>query len=371
MKVLFQNCKLIDKYSKHNGSIVDILVDGELIVKISENIEVDSTYILNDMNNTYVSAGWIDIHTHCFDITTDISIDADKIGVDTGVVCIIDAGSSGAGNVDEFYASICDKKTIVKAWLNIASTGLTDRHELKNLDNIDVEKTIAKAQEYEDFVVGIKVRASASVMSEDLHTPFVKAREVATEIGKPIMVHIGNYPPTIDDVLSELKENDIITHCYHGKPNGVIHDNEIRETVIAKRLAGLCYDVGHGQESFCYEVAKKAIALGFKPDTISSDLHKYSYEKPVHSLSNVMTKMLSLTSLEEVIYYVTGGAAKVANLTGFGHLSVGEKANITFFNVEHKEILLVDSMNETINITEVIQPRACVVNGKYWEVTKW
>ena len=368
---LFKNCVLIDEHSKYNGSKVDILVQGEVIQSIQENIEVRSEYTCYDMNEAYVSAGWIDIHTHCFEETTDISIDADKIGVDTGVVCIVDAGSSGANNIEEFYHLASEKKTIVKAWINIASTGLENRQELKELSNIHVEKTVEKAQAYETFVIGIKVRASASVMSEDMHTPFVKAREVSEKIGKPIMVHIGNFPPTIDEILSELKAGDILTHCYHGKPNGVLLDDEIRKIVQDKRIEGLHYDVGHGQESFCFAVAKKAIRLGFKPDTISSDLHKYNYEGPVCSLSNVMTKMLALLSLDEVIHYVTSAPAQLVGADEFGRVAVGRKAHLTFFEVQKEEAQLVDSVNETVNVTEIIKPVACTVAGRYWEVTTW
>ena len=369
MKQLFTNCVLVDKTSTLNEQKVDILINDDVIEQIATSIKsVDCTTI--DMNSAYVSAGWIDIHTHCFEETTDISINADKIGVDTGVVCIIDAGSSGEKNIDKFYQMTKECKTIIKAWINIASTGLENRSELKDLNNINVEKTISKANEYKDFVVGIKVRASASVMSDDMHTPFVKAKEVSNVINKPIMVHIGNFPPTIDEVLEELGENDILTHCYHGKPNGVILDGQIRKTVLQKRIQGLKYDVGHGQESFSHAIAKKAIQLGFKPDTISSDLHKYNYDGPVYNLANVMSKMLTLVTLEEVIHYVTSGPAKLVNLEEFGYIGVNRKAHLTFFNVTEQDLELVDSMKEPVSINKAIQPIGCVVAGKYLEVSE-
>jgi len=369
MKQLFTNCVLVDKTSTLNEQKVDILINDDVIEQIATSIKsVDCTTI--DMNSAYVSAGWIDIHTHCFEETTDISINADKIGVDTGVVCIIDAGSSGEKNIDKFYQMTKECKTIIKAWINIASTGLENRSELKDLNNINVEKTISKANEYKDFVVGIKVRASASVMSDDMHTPFVKAKEVSNAIDKPIMVHIGNFPPTIDEVLEELGENDILTHCYHGKPNGVVFDEQIRKTVLQKRIQGLRYDVGHGQESFSYAIAKKAIKLGFKPDSISSDLHKYNYDGPVYNLANVMSKMLSLLSLEEVVHYVTAAPAKIVKLEEFGHVDEKRKAHLTFFNVCEKHVELVDSMKDSVSISKIILPIGCVVSGKYMEVSE-
>ena len=39
------------------------------------------------------------------------------------------------------------------------------------------------------------------------------------------MVHIGNAPPVIEDVLDLLEEGDIVTHCWLGEYGGLLsHD---------------------------------------------------------------------------------------------------------------------------------------------------
>ena len=54
-------------------------------------------------------------------------------------------------------------------------------------------------------------------------------------------------------------------------------------------------DVGHGQGSFVWDVAKIAAKKsGFWPDVISSDLHTGNVNGPAHDLAHVASKMLRL-----------------------------------------------------------------------------
>ena len=363
--MLLKNVILIDDTNEYNLQEVDIRIKEGIIEEIGIHLDEKNEKDSVNLSGNYVSPGWIDLHVHCFQNTTDISVDADKVGVDQGVVMVCDAGSSGESNLEEFYHQNKDKETIVKAWINIASTGLKDRHELKDPDNVNVEKTIQRIKEYQDLIVGIKVRASASVMGEDTQTPFDKAKEVKHKTDLPIMVHIGNFPPTIEEVLANLDEDDVITHCFHGKPNGIISDNKIKPIVLDKRKKGVKYDVGHGQESFSYSVAKAAKGLGFDPDSISSDLHKYNIDGPVYSLANVVTKFLNLGySLNQVIHYVTLGPAQLIKESNMGQIKVGQNATLTLFTINHQQEKLVDSMGEEINVEKIISPTYTLINGR-------
>lgn len=46
---------------------------------------------------------------------------------------MIDAGTSGADNVDEFYDSVKNRKTHVYSLLNISKTGLYAQNELADM----------------------------------------------------------------------------------------------------------------------------------------------------------------------------------------------------------------------------------------------
>jgi predicted amidohydrolase len=118
---LLKNLVLVDDSHPLNLHKVDILIEKDTIIDIKEEIDLKNIEIIK-YNHEYVSPGWIDIHTHIYEGVTDISVDADRIGVNSGVVLLCDAGSSGEATIDDFYNLVKNKKTIVKSWINIAST---------------------------------------------------------------------------------------------------------------------------------------------------------------------------------------------------------------------------------------------------------
>lgn len=368
MKIL-KNLVLVDESHKLNLKKVDIVIDDGKIVDIVEEYNGDCDNITH-YNGEYVSPGWIDLHVHVFENETDISTEADRVGVESGVTVICDAGSSGESNIEEFYELAKTKNTIIKSWINIASTGLRDRHELKDPSNVNIEKTLEKMEEFSDFVVGLKVRASSSVMGEDTLTPFEKAKIIREKSGKPIMVHIGNYPPTYEEVLGHLRKDDIITHCFHGKPGNILtEENKIKPYMLSKRKEGIKYDVGHGQDSFSYSVANFAKKDSFYPDSLSSDLHKYNLDGPVYSLANVVNKFLELGfDLNEVINWVTINPAKMIKLEGLGTLENGNDANLTIFKIDDEEKDLIDSQKEIIHVHSVVKMVGVYIKGESYKV---
>ena len=58
------------------------------------------------------------------------------------------------------------------------------------------------------------------------------------------------------------------------------------------RERGVRFDVGHGAGSFSYQVARAAIAQGFAPDTISSDLHAHNVHGPAFDQATTLSKLL-------------------------------------------------------------------------------
>ena len=117
-------------------------------------------------------------------------------------------------------------------------------------------------------------------------------------------------------------------------------------------------DVGHGQGSFVWEVAKVAAKKsGFWPDVISSDLHTGNVGGPAHDLAHVASKMLRLgmplseeswremagvikrqiemTIFLQVIQAMTSTPAKaISKQEVLGSLRPGCHADITIFHVE-------------------------------------
>lgn len=87
----------------------------------------------------YVSAGWIDSHVHCYPKSPIYFDEPDSIGIATGVTTVIDAGSTGADDIDDFYTLTRQATTDVYALLNISRVGLIAQNELANMANIDAD----------------------------------------------------------------------------------------------------------------------------------------------------------------------------------------------------------------------------------------
>ena len=182
--------------------------------------------------------------------------------------------------------------------------------------SIDVDRTLAVIEANRDVICGVKVRASGVIVGSWGITPARIAKRVAEITGLPLMVHVGEPPPLIDEVFDILTEGDIVTHCFNGKRAGSIADTEAL-WAQAKRLAaeGIRMDVGHGQASFDFDVARRAIADGLTPFSVSTDLHLRNIRGPVHDMATTMSKLLAVgLDLDECVAAVTRRPRSVLGL---------------------------------------------------------
>jgi predicted amidohydrolase len=105
---------------------------------------------------------------------------------------------------------------------------------------------------------------------------------------------------------------------------------KVQPWMIEARRRGVLFDVGHGGGSFLWPVAERAVARGFVPDTISTDLHKGSVSIQQSDMPNVMSKMMLLgMSFADVLVRSTVNPAKeIGRFPELGTLSVGKVADI-------------------------------------------
>jgi dihydroorotase len=357
-----KNGILIDRNSPYHLTSPFIYIKDGRIVHVGDKLNVDAIEI--DIEQDYISSGWMDLHTHANPFVS-IGLTPDQIGVKQGVTLVVDAGSCGSSNIDSFVASLPTYQTKVRMFLNISSVGLTRLDELADPDLIDMEANRQKINAYRDLIVGLKVRASKSVMGNNMTQPFEKARELADEYDLPIMVHIGNAPPILDDVLPFLGKRDIVTHCFHGKPSKVVNGNDVLPVIRKARHRGVKFDIGHGGASFSRFTYTEAIAAGLSFETISSDLHIGCINGPVFSLSKVMDKMVALSMpFDDVVDRVTHQVAKLIKLENYGKVDVGYIADLTRFRLESKNEIGLDAEKMEIHTGVSFTPVAVWVDGK-------
>lgn len=316
----------------------------------------------------WLSAGWIDSHVHCYPKSPIYHDEADRIGVETGVTTVVDAGSTGADDIDDFYQLTRSASTRVYALLNIARSGILTQNELADMARIDAAAVSASVQRLPDFILGLKARISSSVVEQNGIKPLVRAKAIQRENGGlPLMVHIGNNPPNLDEIADLLTSGDIITHCFNGKPNRILTpQGKLRASVTRALQRGVRLDVGHGSASFSFEVARAAIAQGILPHTISSDIYcRNRLNGPVYSLAHVMSKFLNIgMTLPQVIDCVTRHAAEGLRLKDKGRLVPGQDADLTLFEVKQDACLFSDSDGQTLSGEKQLIPLAAVVHGR-------
>lgn len=160
------------------------------------------------------------------------------------------------------------------------------------------------------------------------------------------MVHIGNAPPVIEDVLDLLEEGDIVTHCWHGKYGGLLgRDRKPLPATLAAVDRGVKFDQGHGSASFAFETGRRALDSGLPLHAISTDLHRGCVNGPVYDMGTTMAKWLHLgLDLPEVIRLSTSSPAQLIHREDtLGSLAPGRTADITVFGVREGEFEFSDA----------------------------
>lgn len=359
--------------ARHEFRAGDVLIDGERISAIGR-VDADAARgaTVVDASGAYVSAGFIDSHTHIFahPLFRTSRLNADRIGVQQGVACCVDAGSFGANTVDAFPEFVHKtQRTRAYAFINIGSPGLPNvgGGHASRPDLCDLPGVVKAFDRHGDWLIGVKVLASASHTEAFGEQAVKMARKAAELVGRPLMLHIGNAPPVVDDVLDLLRPGDIITHTYHGKVGGVLtYQDKVLPAFRAAVERGVWVDVGHGAASFSFRTCERALAQGMPVHTISSDLHAGNVNRYAISLARTMSKLLALgLSLADVVRAVTATPAKMLRLDerGFGALAVGAPAHVTIFDVHDEARVLEDAEGDKRTVDKWIAPRAVFVAG--------
>jgi dihydroorotase len=259
----------------------------------------------------------------------------------------------------------------VLAFLHISTIGLAGwpEGEANDLAYLDVDKAVRAAIENRDFVVGIKVREQAPlIVGINGLEPVRRAVEAGRRAELPVMVHIGGAPVQLGELMEILRPGDIVTHCFTPAENGVVEAGHLIDAVWSARERGVIFDVGHGFGSFAYGVAEQAVADGFWPDTISTDLHSLSATGPVRDLPTTMSKFFNLgMPLHEVIRAVTSRPAEVLKRSGsFGSLQLNGVADIAVLGLEPSEMEFTDSSGARRRASQVFRVHAAIRAGMPW-----
>lgn len=348
----------------------DLRIEAGRIGAVGPDLAPDPEADVLDATDLLVVPGLVDLHVHVYPGVADLSVEADRTCLGRGATTVVDGGSAGANTFAGFRKLVVEPSHgRILAFLNISAMGQIDTHlgELHDLRFADPERAVAVAQANRDLVVGFKVRVSDMLAGPNGIAALERALEAGRAAALPVMVHIGGTPFGLEEVVDRLRPGDVVTHSFTGwRPGGIMGDDgRIVPGAREARARGVRFDVGHGAGSFTWRVAEAALADDFRPDSISTDLHRFNIASPVRDLATTMSKFLLLgLSLQEVLAMVTSAPAATIGMAGrVGSLAVGSEADVTILRVEEGRFDLVDSAGEVRVARERLVPVAVVRAG--------
>ena len=359
------------------NAVRDVAIANGRIAAVSENIPAVEARRTVDAKGLYVTPGLVDMHVHVFAATMDreytgeFGVRPDGFTFRSGVTTVVDAGSSGWRNFEDFKRLVMDRvQTRVLAMLNIVGKGMAGRNDIEqDVSDMDPERTAEMAKRHKDVVVGIKI---AHYAGPDWG-PVEKSVKAGTLANIPVMVDFATFRPERpfqDLVLKKLRPGDIYTHTYLTAVPMLDADGRLLTYLFEARKRGIIFDVGHGGGSFSFRQAVPAVKQGFMADSISSDLHVTSMNAGMKDLLNVMSKFLALgVSVQDVVARATWHPAREIHHEEFGHLTVGTVADVAVLRVVDGDFGFVDSSRRRLRGTKKLVCELTLKGGRaVWDM---
>jgi dihydroorotase len=388
--------------------IMDVAVRDGRIAAVQSNILPSAARQVMDVAGKLVLPGMIDTHAHCYQyVTGRFGMDADLVGVHSGVTTLVDQGGPSCMTLPGFRHFAAGKaRTRVYAFLSSYLVGGLEGHYYPSLyspDGIDVDAAVRAADANRDLVRGIKGHAEIGGFARWGIRVIELSAEIGRMAGLPVYVHFGQLwglpksgangedaDTIIDRVIPLLQPGDILAHPFTRHPGGFVDRNgNVHEVIRAALDRGLKVDVGHGSH-FSYRLARKALDAGIVPDTLGADMHGYNTFVPppagtpnehsddeAHpfagqakfSLTQAMSSMMALgLTLAQVVPMVTTNAAAMLGLADeIGALRPGMTADVSVLADLRGRFVLRDNEKTQVVAERLLQPAFCLRAGQRFD----
>lgn len=350
--------------SGRDGPSTITVVDGriaEVVDRWLESATDRDDCRLVDVEDGVLTPGLVDLHAH-----TDKSKQSrfgfgvlpDRDFLSAGVTTVGSQGDVGATGIEAYHQlTIAPSRTRVRLAINLSSEGETDpKGAFVAPQNADIGACVAAIEEYRDFIWAIAVNLSHHSCPTEPHGVLSKALDVATQTGLALLVGLRSPKDwALRDQLDQLRPGDVVTYCFRRKPHCFVdfESRRVLPEVLQARERGILFDVGHGRESFDFQVAEIAVAAGFLPDTISSDFQMgHLRDHWRHGLLQTMAKLQAAgMSWKAALTAVTNRPARLLTTAAdrdapFGQLTKGSCADLVVLSSPPTTTKLYDASGE-------------------------
>lgn len=358
--------------SQGMSAVCDVALANGKVAAVEVGIPTAEAREVFDAGGLIVTPGLIDLHVHAFWGVGHYGIQPDPSCIAQGVTTALDAGTAGAWTFPAFRRYTLERcDTRLFALLNISSQGLIAPKigELEDIRWADVDEAVEAAAANRDYILGIKVRLGRVQALQNDVEACQRAVEAAERLGVFVMTHVGNTHTALETLSGMLRPGDVVTHVFHPFEHGVLDDDgRVIESIAQQQERGVLFDVAHGVASFSFRVAERALEQGFRPDSLSSDLHSYSIVHPVNSFVNVLSKFLYLgLSLDEVIRLSTIAPARILGMDAhLGTLRPGAEGDVTILRMEEGRFTLTDAAGLSVEAPRRLAHAQTVSHGRLY-----
>jgi len=354
-------------------AVMDVAIKDGHIARVAKALSPGDALKSIDVRGLYVTPGLIDLHFHSYTGTGernsyagDLSIPPDGFTFRSGVTTVVDAGSSGWRNFEDFKDRIIDRsRTRILPMLNIVGAGMRGGSYEQNTFDMDGEAAAKMAARYPGLIVGIKTAHFAGPE----WIPVEQAVIAGTKANIPVMVDFGADRPTrplYDLLTKKLRPGDIYTHMYSGlRQEQDPATKGPSKGFLEGRTRGVIFDAGTGGGSFKFSLAVPMIKQGFKPDSISTDLHVGSMNSATKDILNVASKFMAIgLSLQEVVADMTAHPAHEIKHEELGNLSQGAIADVTVLSLQKGRFGFTDMVNTRLDGKEKLVAELTIKDGR-------
>ena len=391
LDTILRGGRVIDPATGRDG-VADVGVRDGRIAAVEPALPNEAAREVVDVSGKVVSAGLIDTHGHVYQhVTGKFGLNADMVGVDSGVTTVVDQGGPSCMTIPGFRAFIAEPaRTRVLCFISAYLVGGLEGHlypDLYGPGQLNVEHTVRAARENPDLVRGIKAHAEIGGASRWGLEVIKIGKQIARGAGLPLYIHLGQLWPAKDGVSIDpdevvralvplMEPGDVLAHPFTRHPGGFISaaTGEVHPVVWAALERGVTVDVGHGSH-FSFDMARKVLAAGIVPHTLGADMHGYNVRVPDTSdgtaraanpffgvapfnLTNAMSKLLALgMSLPQVLATVTSNPARMRRMEdAIGSLRVGREADVTVLDLLDGRFELADNSGVRVTAEQMIVP---------------